>query len=203
MHITGQQPPVCSNYLPLEMDLISHKMKAAGFATHFIGKGHLSYLTTDHMPINRAFDSHVGYLNAMEEYQHGLDTGCFWKQCPWEHTCNLDFWDDHGPASAALLAGLHYSTNWYANRAISKIQQHPKDQGLYIHLTWYAQQHLPGVFAASKEAAVQRQAGNARPLHLPAPPAVGEHPAGTGVQRRPAHRPKHAARDLFQPREGA
>ena len=125
------------------MDLISHKMKAAGFATHFIGKGHLSYLTTDHMPINRAFDSHVGYLNAMEEYQHGLDTGCFWKECPWEHTCNLDFWDDHGPASAELLAGLHYSTNWYANRAISKIQQHPKDQGLYIHLTWYAQQHLP------------------------------------------------------------
>ena len=53
-----------------------------------------------------------------------------------EHTCNLDFWDDHGPASAELLAGLHYSTNWYANRAISKIQQHPKDQGLYIHLTW-------------------------------------------------------------------
>ena len=95
------------------------------------------------MPINRAFDSHVGYLNAMEEYQHGLDTGCFWKECPWEHTCNLDFWDDHGPASAELLAGLHYSTNWYANRAISKIQQHPKDQGLYIHLTWYAQQHLP------------------------------------------------------------
>ena len=27
-----------------------------------VGKGHLGYMTTDHLPANRGFDTHVGYL---------------------------------------------------------------------------------------------------------------------------------------------
>ena len=25
-----------------------------------VGKGHLGYITTDHLPVNRGFDTHVG-----------------------------------------------------------------------------------------------------------------------------------------------
>ena len=56
---TGQAM-ACSNWLPLNFTLLSGKLWQAGFANHFIGKGHLGYQTTDHLPINRGFDSHVG-----------------------------------------------------------------------------------------------------------------------------------------------
>jgi hypothetical protein len=44
------------------MTLLSQKLALAGFQSHFIGKTNLGFQTTDHMPINRGFTSHVGYL---------------------------------------------------------------------------------------------------------------------------------------------
>jgi len=41
VHIWGDQAPVCSNYLPLQFTILPQKLKAAGFETHMIGKGHL------------------------------------------------------------------------------------------------------------------------------------------------------------------
>jgi arylsulfatase A-like enzyme len=58
------------------MTLLSAKLKQQGYETHFVGKGHLGYQTTDHLPINRGFDSHVGYLNAAEDYHYGNSGYC-------------------------------------------------------------------------------------------------------------------------------
>lgn len=76
VHISGRQAPLCSNFLPLQMTLLSAKLKQQGYETHFVGKGHLGYQTTDHLPINRGFDSHVGYLNAAEDYHYGNSGYC-------------------------------------------------------------------------------------------------------------------------------
>ena len=58
------QAQPCDNTLPLEATLLSQKLKQAPtpWANHFIGKGHLGYPTTDHLPVNRGFDTHLGYL---------------------------------------------------------------------------------------------------------------------------------------------
>ena len=72
IHITGTQALVCSNCLPLEFTLLSEKFASAGWLNHFVGKGHLGYTTMDHLPINRGFASHVGYLFGMEDYQYFL-----------------------------------------------------------------------------------------------------------------------------------
>ena len=79
VHITGNQAPVCSNYLPIKFTLLPEKLKLAGYETHMVGKGHLGYQTMDHFPVSRGFDSHVGYLEAREDYhwsnagRHGPD----------------------------------------------------------------------------------------------------------------------------------
>jgi hypothetical protein len=102
VHITGVQADSCTNYLPLQMTLLPAKLKQAGCAFdslpplppppetrgltvlasvravrgHMIGKGHLGYQTTDHLPIHRGFETHLGYLNGAEQYEHGLARTC-------------------------------------------------------------------------------------------------------------------------------
>eukprot|EP01052_Picozoa_sp_SAG31_P039525 SAG31_NODE_5498_length_2499_cov_15.125833_3_plen_65_part_01 len=53
---------LCSDFLPLACTILSEKLAAVGYQSHFVGKGHLGYETTDHLPVNRGFKSHVGYL---------------------------------------------------------------------------------------------------------------------------------------------
>eukprot|EP01047_Picozoa_sp_COSAG01_P061850 COSAG01_NODE_7781_length_3060_cov_3.303951_1_plen_148_part_00 len=55
-HITSVQPDgsnLCSDFLPLATTILPEKLAAAGYISHFVGKGHLGYETTDHLPINR------------------------------------------------------------------------------------------------------------------------------------------------------
>eukprot|EP01052_Picozoa_sp_SAG31_P019267 SAG31_NODE_1398_length_8501_cov_5.407046_7_plen_326_part_00 len=67
----GVQADVCSNWTPLGMALLSGKLAQAGFQSHFIGKTNIGFQTTDHMPVNRNFSSHVGFLYGAEDYAVG------------------------------------------------------------------------------------------------------------------------------------
>lgn len=72
--ITTVQPDgghFCSDFTPLATTILSEKLKSVGYACHFVGKGHLGYQTMDHLPINRGFASHIGYLDGSEGYAHG------------------------------------------------------------------------------------------------------------------------------------
>ena len=62
VHVSAVQAQPCDNTLPLQVTLLPEKLKKAPvpWATHFVGKGHLGYPTTDHLPVNRGFDTHVG-----------------------------------------------------------------------------------------------------------------------------------------------
>lgn len=88
-------------------------------------EGHLGYQTTDHLPINRGFDSHLGYLEAAEQYYYGLvgtwadgfngtHAGCHLSQPnatpPASAACRYDMWEDEAPASAQTINSLYYST---------------------------------------------------------------------------------------------
>ena len=118
--INADQAGPCDNYLPRQVTWISDKLKqsadAQGNATnssyvnHFIGKGHLGYTTTDHLPINRGYDSHVGYLGGAEQY--------------YQATMNShDMWTNHTPG-AAVVPDIHYSTNYYSRVAVDIIKRH-------------------------------------------------------------------------------
>jgi arylsulfatase A-like enzyme len=46
----------------LRMTMLPQKLKTAGYATSMIGKSHLGSRSVDHLPINRGFDQHFGFL---------------------------------------------------------------------------------------------------------------------------------------------
>jgi hypothetical protein len=122
LHINVNQAPTCSNYLPLQLTLLSEKLKRAPVkyssapretcvkvasritllyysfnacavtmyvcvqpfsllwrmalaAAHFIGKGHLGFQTTNHLPIHRGFDTHLGFLQGDQNYV-SVETDC-------------------------------------------------------------------------------------------------------------------------------
>eukprot|EP01079_Euglenida_sp_SAG-EU17-18_P012162 gene12162-2218_t len=136
--ITGGQAPTCSNLSPLQHPLqftwLSEKLHAVGYESHFIGKGHLGYQTVDHLPQSRGFASHVGYLGGAEDYHWG---GGSPKPLSGHH----DMWHDQAPG-VDVVPDIYYSTNFYAQQAVEKINTRNTSQPFWLHLT-YQSVHAP------------------------------------------------------------
>ena len=144
------QANVCSDYLPLPFTLISEKLNRSGYACHFVGKGHLGYATMDHLPINRGFQTHVGYFHADESYDHGekaFPDDAYSQATTTDEADELnrdsfggpphDMWHgDH--AGVDVVPDIYYSTNYYSDRAVSFINQHnnASTSPLFIHLPY-------------------------------------------------------------------
>eukprot|EP00936_MAST-01D_sp_MAST-1D-sp1_P000982 g982.t1 len=117
-HISTAQPDgtnLCSDFLPLNVTTLAEKLKrGANYTNHFVGKGHLGYETMDHLPINRGFDDHVGFLGGSEGYAHGSGDA---NPTKGKH----DMWHDFGPG-IDVVPEMYYSANYYAERAISFVE---------------------------------------------------------------------------------
>ena len=128
--ISQQQAAVCSNLLPLEFTLVSEKLQQAGYQAHFIGKGHLGYQTVDHLPINRGFDSHVGYFHGQEDYANASNRAS-------RQGGARDMWQDGHPGD--VIAGeIHYSTNFYTTRAVQLLEARNTSRPFFLHMPWQA-----------------------------------------------------------------
>ena len=140
VRITTVQPGggnLCSDFLPLSLTLLPAKLKTAKYSTHYIGKGHEGYETTDHLPINRGFDSHVGFLTGSESYYGGCnnaeDTTCSLAPANETKTCTgtppdgcaHDMWHDHGPGTDIVGSDTFlYSADFFATTAVNIIDAH-------------------------------------------------------------------------------
>jgi arylsulfatase B len=117
--ITTVQPDggkFCSDFTPLATRLLSEKLAAVGYRCHFVGKGHLGYQTMDHLPIQRGFASHVGYLSGSEGYSHG---GGAANPTLGTH----DLWRDLAPATSDVPT-MVYSADFYSREAVKIIEDH-------------------------------------------------------------------------------
>lgn len=79
---------------------------------------------TDHLPINRNYSSHVGYLSGAESYYPYV-------------THSHDFWHDTHPAVDEIKK-VYYSTNYYAQRAVDIVDSHKKTDPLFLDLRFQA-----------------------------------------------------------------
>ena len=120
-HITGKQAPPCSNFLPLSCALLSEKLKLANYSSIFVGKGHLGWLTEDHLMVNRGFSSHLGYLAGAESYAYGVsgEQPDLLQHAAHEH----DMWLDHEPAWA-VSTEIDYSPTFYSKWVAQKLHSH-------------------------------------------------------------------------------
>ena len=134
---------MCDNLSPLEFTWLPEKLQTAGYISHFVGKGHLGYTTSDHLPINRGYVSHVGYLGGAEDYYQADFIGHRPVKLPGREGLfvrNSDFWHDHAPATD-VVQDCHYSTNYYSRTAVSIVKNHTAST--------VSQRHLPPVFSAT------------------------------------------------------
>ena len=123
-----RSPPLCC---PLIGRLQSQCCAPTG-VRHFIGKGHLGVQTVDHLPANRGFESHVGYLGGGESYRWGGVYGSARDPPVVKHH---DMWHTHAPATD-LVGQIDYSTSFYAGLAVDRITSRNASRSLWLHLTF-------------------------------------------------------------------
>ena len=116
----------------LRMKFLPAKLKEAGYATSMIGKSHLGARSVSHLPINRGFDQHFGFLGGGEDH---------YTQISGEDPVMgdlVDLWRDHAPAFGenGTFSGFLYSRE--AERVIKQHAVVPGvDTPLFIYLAWH------------------------------------------------------------------
>ena len=116
----------------LRMKFLPEKLREAGYATSMIGKFHLGARSTAHLPINRGFDQHFGFLGGGEDHYTQVSA-----EDPVVGAL-VDLWRDRGPAVGenGTFSGLLYSRE--AERVIA---QHAAARGsdtpLFMYLAWH------------------------------------------------------------------
>eukprot|EP01084_Bolivina_argentea_P042856 78995_1 len=118
--------------VPLNMTMISEKLvDESNYIAHQIGKWHLGFSTTKHIPLGRKFSSSLGYIGyGMEDHYTQI---CNVKVG--NETCvGVDIWDTNKPAKN--LNGTYNGYN-YGKRAVDIIDNHSKNasnQPLFMYL---------------------------------------------------------------------
>ena len=54
--------------LTLERKLLPEVLKEIGYSTHMIGKWHLGHCNEAYLPLQRGFDTHLGYWVGLQTY---------------------------------------------------------------------------------------------------------------------------------------
>ena len=136
VHITGLQADTNTNLTPLQFTLLSEKLAAAEYESHFIGKGHLGWHTTDHLLVNRGFHSHVGYLGGSQSYVCGVQDKSGRAGCD-VSVGKHDMWHNATPGFD-IAPEIAYSTNWYTQYAIERIERRNASRPLWLHVAYQA-----------------------------------------------------------------
>jgi len=121
--LTGRLPlhhgEMLSNYASDEIDLrwktIAEKLKAVGYKNYWFGKGHTGYKSMAHLPVNRGFDNHTGFLIGRQNYN------------------DTDRWHNQEP-----LHVNDYSTILYGEAAVAQLSLHDPSVPFFLYLPWQA-----------------------------------------------------------------
>eukprot|EP01083_Nonionella_stella_P034130 93448_1 len=133
-HVNEVNGNVCSpNFgVPLNMTMISEKLvDESNYVAHQVGKWHLGFASTAHIPLGRKFSSSLGYIGyGMEDHYSQICHVSVGNQ-----SCSgVDIWDTDKPATS--MNGTYNGYN-YGKRAVDIINNHTKNaphQPLFMYL---------------------------------------------------------------------
>jgi len=113
--------------IDLRMTLLPEKLRRAGYQTHMAGKWHGGARTAANLPINRGFDTHIGFLKGGEDHFTQRSGPA------------VDLWQGRGPAFGRNGT---FSTFIYAGRAVELIEAHDPAVPFFLYLPFHVT-HTP------------------------------------------------------------
>jgi len=131
-----------TNYVTRGMTFLPRKLQSVGYTTHQLGKWHLGDTIDWMLPMNRGFNTSLGYLAGGEDHytqQQNGEAGCV----------GTDFWNTDQPAYGKNGT---YAAYTYNNAAINIIKNHPDPSvnPLFMYVatqTMHAPQEVPDYYS--------------------------------------------------------
>lgn len=107
--------------LPLSEKIMPQYFKDLGYKTHLVGKWHLGSYKREYLPLNRGFDSHLGFWTGkIDLYDHTNTEKGSWGR---DFRRGFELADD--------LFG-QYATDVYTKEAVRLIKSHNESQPLFL-----------------------------------------------------------------------
>ena len=111
--------------IPRNMTGIATKMKAAGYATHQVGKWDAGMATPDHTPKGRGFDSSFGYFHHDNDYYTEYIESCK------GYGPIVDLWDFDQPANKSN--GTDYEEHLFSMHLVDVVNNHDPATPLFLY----------------------------------------------------------------------
>jgi arylsulfatase A-like enzyme len=131
--------------IDLRWNIISQKLKQKGYANFWYGKGHTGYKSMKHLPVNRGFDHHMGFLTGAQDF-YSADR---WEgDAPFPNTrgsCTPGVTGcacvPNSPGCANLTHTEKYASNICGERAVASLRAHDASTPYFLYLPWQAVHH--------------------------------------------------------------
>eukprot|EP01113_Clastostelium_recurvatum_P050536 TRINITY_DN9591_c0_g1_i4.p1 TRINITY_DN9591_c0_g1~~TRINITY_DN9591_c0_g1_i4.p1 ORF type:complete len:555 (-),score=67.90 TRINITY_DN9591_c0_g1_i4:16-1527(-) len=128
--------------ISLNMTLVSEKLRSAGYSTHFTGKWDVGFATPAHLPVNRGFDTGLGY------HMHQND---YWTFGGYACNQSTDLWYNHAPAYSSAnpkkcnqqeQEGCVYEDDLFTSHVLKELDAHDPSTPLFYYWAHH-NVHLP------------------------------------------------------------
>ena len=120
-HSEFLSPTSTGDDIDLRWTTIAQKLKGAGYATYWFGKGHTGYKSFHHLPLQLGFDAFTGFLGGAQDHFKGKR---------WEGNCPMH----------DANATDEYSATLYGARALATLDAYdaaaPGARPLFFYLPW-------------------------------------------------------------------
>jgi len=127
LHHGEQLSGITTDDIDLRWTWISEKLKrAANYSTFWYGKGHTGYMSMNHLPVNRGFDAHAGFLSGAGSYMGPGNKGFMQR------------WRGDRPADPTSPQATGYSTDVYGQLALDALRAHDPSRPFFLYLPWQA-----------------------------------------------------------------